>query len=107
MNKSLTRIKDLFSIANTKNIADVAELVDALGLGLSNFVVRVQVSPSVANILWNYKNFLEESIKQKMLPFTLYQLQMLRTIATEQSFNKAANILFLSQPSLSKPTIAM
>ena len=73
----------------------MAELVDALGLGSSNFVVRVRVSPSVVfqylKINWI-----------KMLPFTLQQLRILKAVATEKSFTKAAEILFLSQPYLSK-----
>lgn len=37
-----------------------------------------------------------------MLPFTLQQLRILRAIATEKSFTKAASALYISQPSLSK-----
>jgi DNA-binding transcriptional LysR family regulator len=37
-----------------------------------------------------------------MLPFTLQQLRILKAIATEKSFTKAAALLYLSQPSLSK-----
>lgn len=37
-----------------------------------------------------------------MLPFTLQQLRILKAIATEKTFSKAASILYLSQPSLSK-----
>ena len=37
-----------------------------------------------------------------MFPFTLHQLRILRAIAAEQSFTKAAETLYLSQPSLSK-----
>jgi DNA-binding transcriptional LysR family regulator len=37
-----------------------------------------------------------------MLPFTLQQLRILKAISTEQSFTKAAKLLYLSQPSLSK-----
>ena len=37
-----------------------------------------------------------------MLPFTLQQLRILKAIATEKNFTKAADILYLSQPSLSK-----
>jgi len=37
-----------------------------------------------------------------MLPFTLQQLRILKAVATEKSFTKAAEILFLSQPYLSK-----
>ena len=37
-----------------------------------------------------------------MLPFSLQQLRILKAIATEKNFTKAAEILYLSQPSLSK-----
>jgi len=37
-----------------------------------------------------------------MLPFTLQQLRILKAIATEKNFTKAAERLYLSQPSLSK-----
>ena len=37
-----------------------------------------------------------------MLPFTLQQLRILKAIATEKNFTKAAAVLYLSQPSLSK-----
>ncbi|NEP03371.1 MAG: LysR family transcriptional regulator [Okeania sp. SIO4D6] len=37
-----------------------------------------------------------------MLPFTLQQLRILKAIATEKNFTKAAAILYLSQPTLSK-----
>ena len=37
-----------------------------------------------------------------MLPFTLQQLRILKAIATEKNFTKAAELLHLSQPSLSK-----
>jgi DNA-binding transcriptional LysR family regulator len=37
-----------------------------------------------------------------MLPFTLQQLRILKAIAIEQNFTKAASILYISQPSLSK-----
>ena len=37
-----------------------------------------------------------------MLPFTLQQLRILKAIATERNFTKAAETLYLSQPSLSK-----
>mgnify|MGYP006166416179 FL=1 len=37
-----------------------------------------------------------------MLPFTLQQLRILKAIATEKSFTRAAELLYLSQPSLSK-----
>ena len=36
------------------------------------------------------------------LPFTLQQLRILKAIASEKNFTKAAEILFVSQPSLSK-----
>ena len=37
-----------------------------------------------------------------VLPFTLQQLRIIKAIATELSFTKASEILFISQPSLSK-----
>ena len=37
-----------------------------------------------------------------MFPFTLYQLRVLKAVATEKNFTKAAKSLYLSQPSLSK-----
>ena len=37
-----------------------------------------------------------------MLPFTLHQLRILKAVATEKNFTRAAAILYLSQPSLSK-----
>lgn len=37
-----------------------------------------------------------------MLPFTLQQLRILKAVATEKNFTKAAEALYLSQPSLSK-----
>ena len=37
-----------------------------------------------------------------MLPFTLQQLRILKAVATEKNFTKAAAILYVSQPSLSK-----
>ena len=36
------------------------------------------------------------------LPFTLQQLRILKAIVSEKSFTRAAEILFMSQPSLSK-----
>ena len=37
-----------------------------------------------------------------MLPFTLQQLRILKAVAAEKNFTKAAKVLYLSQPSLSK-----
>lgn len=37
-----------------------------------------------------------------MLPFTLHQLRIFKAVANEKNFTKAAEILYLSQPSLSK-----
>ena len=37
-----------------------------------------------------------------MLPFTLQQLRILKAVATEKTFTKAAEVLYISQPSLSK-----
>jgi DNA-binding transcriptional LysR family regulator len=36
------------------------------------------------------------------LPFTLQQLRIIKALASENSFTRAAEILFISQPSLSK-----
>lgn len=37
-----------------------------------------------------------------ILPFTLHQLRILKAVAAEKSFTKAAEVLFVSQPALSK-----
>ena len=37
-----------------------------------------------------------------MLPFTIQQLRILKAVATEKNFTKAAAVLYISQPSLSK-----
>jgi DNA-binding transcriptional LysR family regulator len=37
-----------------------------------------------------------------MIPFSLQQLRILKAVANEKSFTKAAEVLYLSQPSLSK-----
>lgn len=37
-----------------------------------------------------------------MVPFTIQQLRILKTIATEKNFTKAAKFLYISQPFLSK-----
>ena len=37
-----------------------------------------------------------------ILPFTLQQLRILKAVASEKSFTKAAETLFVSQPTLSK-----
>jgi len=37
-----------------------------------------------------------------MLPFTLQQLRILKAVATEKNFTKAAAVLYISQPALSK-----
>jgi len=36
------------------------------------------------------------------LPFTMQQLRIIKAIASEKNFTRAAEILFISQPSLSK-----
>jgi DNA-binding transcriptional LysR family regulator len=41
-------------------------------------------------------------IKIIMFPFTLQQLRILKAIAAEKNFTKAAEVLYISQPSLSK-----
>lgn len=60
--------------------------------------MRVRVSPS-AFIEHNLKI---KIVKFKMLPFTLQQLRILKAVASEKSFTKAAEILYLSQPYISK-----
>nr|YP_010472400.1 lysR transcriptional regulator [Pleurosigma intermedium]UVG42011.1 lysR transcriptional regulator [Pleurosigma intermedium] len=42
-----------------------------------------------------------------MLPFTLQQLRILKAIATEKNFTRAAEVLYISQPSLSKQIKAL
>jgi DNA-binding transcriptional LysR family regulator len=42
-----------------------------------------------------------------MLPFTLQQLRILKAVGTEKNFTKAAAVLYLSQPSLSKQIKAL
>lgn len=42
-----------------------------------------------------------------ILPFTLQQLRILKAIASEKSFTRAADLLFVSQPSLSKQIKAL
>src|SRR6056300_1320833 len=42
-----------------------------------------------------------------MLPFNLQQLRILKAIATEKNFTKAAAVLYISQPSLSKQIKAL
>ena len=74
----------------------MAELVYALVLETSNFGYEGS-SPSIRS------NFISKIFKIRiMLPFTLQQLRILKAIATEENFTKAAEILYLSQPSLSK-----
>ena len=74
----------------------MAELVDALVLGTSNFGCE---SSSLSICI----NFIYKKIKKIiMLPFTLQQLRILKAVATEKNFTKAAEILYLSQPALSK-----
>ena len=61
--------------------------------------MRVRVSPSVIfSFLKVYNIYFEEN----MLPFTLQQLRILKAVATEKNFTKAAEILYLSQPYISK-----
>jgi ribosomal protein L32 len=83
--KSLSLAKSML------RLTDVAKLVDALGLGSSNFCFESS-SLSIRNLLTNLKIF--------MLPFTLQQLRILKAVATEKNFTKAAKLLYLSQPSL-------
>ena len=44
----------------------------------------------------------KENLKLMTLPFTLQQLRMLKAIASEKNFTRAAEILYVSQPTLSK-----
>ena len=44
----------------------------------------------------------KENLKLMTLPFTLQQLRIIKAIASETSFTRAAEILYISQPSLSK-----
>ena len=37
-----------------------------------------------------------------ILPFTLQQLRILKAVAAEKNFTRAADILYISQPTLSK-----
>ena len=77
----------------------MAKLVDALDLGPSNFCFE---SSSLS--IRKYKNsFINRSnIVFMVLPFTLQQLRIFKAIASEKSFTQAAEILFVSQPSLSR-----
>jgi DNA-binding transcriptional LysR family regulator len=76
----------------------VAELVDALDLGPSDFSCE---SSSLSIRIYNYL-FNNLSFNNMTLPFTLQQLRILKAVASEKSFTRAAEILFVSQPSLSK-----
>ena len=77
----------------------MAKLVDALDLGPSNLCYE---SSSLSIRIFNFlKNFIL-SLKFKMLPFTLQQLRILTAVATEKNYTKAAEILYLSQPYISK-----
>lgn len=64
--------------------------------------MRVRVSPSVffepLKVFVIYITILQT----KMLPFTLQQIRILKAVATEKNFTKAADILYLSQPYISK-----
>lgn len=75
----------------------MAKLVDALDLGPSNFCfessslsIRTFIKSNIFKIIIN------------MLPFTLQQLRILKAISAEKNFTKAAELLHVSQPSLSK-----
>lgn len=83
----------------TLKLADVAKLVDALDLGPSNFCFE----SSSLSIRKYHNSFINLSNTFSMvLPFTLQQLRIFKAIASEKSFTQAAEILFVSQPSLSK-----
>jgi DNA-binding transcriptional LysR family regulator len=82
----------------------VAKLVDALDLGPSNFCFE----SSSLSIRTYTTSFITCSNKVFMvLPFTLQQLRIFKAIACEKSFTQAAEILFISQPSLSKQIKAL
>ena len=72
----------------------MAKLVNALDLGPSNFCFESS-SLSIRNFL--SKNSI--NLYETMLPFTLQQLRILKAVATEKNFTKAAELLYLSQPS--------
>ena len=80
-------------------LADVAKLVDALDLGPSNFCFESS-SLSIRKYNNSFINLLNTF--SMVLPFTLQQLRIFKAIASEKSFTQAAEILFVSQPSLSK-----
>ena len=82
----------------------MAKLVDALDLGPSNFCFE---SSSLSIRIYT-TSFITCSNKVFMvLPFTLQQLRIFKAIACEKSFTQAAEILFISQPSLSKQIKAL
>lgn len=67
--------------------------------------MRVRVSPSAISKIKDILKFYLLKIfrtAQMTLPFTLQQLRIIKAIASEKSFTRAAEILFISQPSLSK-----
>ncbi len=77
----------------------MAKLVDALDLGPSNFCFESS-SLSIRKYNNSFINLLNTF--SMVLPFTLQQLRIFKAIASEKSFSQAAEILFVSQPSLSK-----
>lgn len=88
-----------------RTTADVAKLVDALDLGPSNFCFESSsLSIRILDIMlyYIYAKLILCNTKKMTLPFTLQQLRIIKAIAYEKSFTKASEILFISQPSLSK-----
>ena len=75
----------------------MAKLVYALVLETSNFCFESS-SLSIRNFIFSF--YLIRNIA--MLPFTLQQLRILKAVSAEKNFTKAADLLHLSQPSLSK-----
>ena len=77
----------------------MAKLVNALVLGTSNFGFESS-SLSIRNHINSYVNKIK--FYKMKLPFTLKQLRILKAVASKKNFTKAAEMLFVSQPSLSK-----
>ena len=78
----------------------MAKLVDAPDLGPGNFCFESS-SLSIRN-LKPFISSINLTVTIMILPFTLQQLRILKAVASEKSFTRAAEILFVSQPSLSK-----
>ena len=75
----------------------MAKLVNALDLGPGDFGFESS-SLSIRNLLINHFVI----FKNMILPFTLQQLRILKAVAAKKVLQKRAEILYVSQPSLSK-----